>query len=502
MTPRGGRVPITDVDVPGSDGWWLRRLSKSMNAQPARPMSRIADSERYEFGRRDWMDRLWARYAGEAPLTRTSQKYVEATREFLRMARANYSKTVVDALLNHTQLVGVRTTTDNDADGDDVCRRILTDNGMFMQDALTYAFTVGTGFTMVGPPAEGEASALVTAEDPRQVVVSTDPARPGVVRAALKMYHDPDLGEHTAHLFLRAGADPVTGERRGDRVRVARRPGRVWSGASFSASSWEWDDDPEVSGEFAVQGLGVPVVPVQNRFGVGEFEPFWDLLNRIDNGISDRLWTAKYQTYLQRAIKGDLPDTDEDGRVVDYDKVFEADPGALWRLPDGVDIWESRQVDLQPLLAGVREDIKELSSGTFTPLIMFTPDAMSGTAEGATLTREGLTFKAEDRTRRVDPAVIRTFRLALAYSTHDGAQDRARTELQTMWAPMERFSLAQRGAAAVQAQQSGVPQRSILSDVWQFAPETVKRMESERATDLLFQAQVPSGGAGGGRDVA
>lgn len=475
---------IDDVDVPQSDGWWFRRLTRAMNARPVALPATLRDSRRAQFGRRDWMDLLWSYYVGESPLPRVSQSHAQATREFLRMARANYGLLAVDGLLDRVSLLGVRSGADGDSDGDDVVRRVMAANGSWMTDTLSYAFSMGTGFTIVGP-GDDPKTPLATAEDPRQVIVAPDPVRPAVARAALKLYRDDDLGEEIAHVYLPAGKDPVTGDRLNDRIRVAVRS-RGLSGSGFVPSSWEWDEDR--SGDLQVQGLGVPVVPFTNRLGMGEYEPHLDLLDRINNMIADRLWTAKYQVFRQMAIKGDLPDKDEDGNVINYDEVFEADPGSLWRLPDGVDLWQSMVTDINPILASVRDDVKEFAAVTRTPLFMFTPDAAAGSAEGASLMREGHVFKAEDRMGRMTPSALRVARLMLAYA---GEADRAKSELQAMWAPAERYSLEQRGAASVQAQTSGVPQESIWSDIWQFPPTTVARMKGQRGANLLY-AQPPA----------
>jgi len=477
-------VPIEDVDVPQSAGWWLKRLSRALNARPsATPSSLVRDSRRGQYGRRDWMDLLWSYRTGEPPLPRVSREHREATREFLRMARANYASLSIDALLDRTNLLGVRTGADGDSDGDDVVRRIMANNGPWLSDALDYAYSMREGFVMVGPNPDDPGSPIITAEDPRQVIMAADPARPDVPRAVLKLFRDDDMGEDIAHLFLRGGVDPVSGARVNDRLRVAVRTGRPNAGVYFSADSWEWDESQ--SGDLPVQGFGLPVVPFVNRLGMGEFEPHLDLLDRINNMIADRLWTSKFQTFRQMAVQGDLPDKDENGNEIDYDAVFESDPGAMWRLPDGVSLWQSQTTDMTPILAAVRDDVKEFASGTRTPLFMFTPDAAAGSAEGASLMREGLVFKAEDRTARMTPPVLRVARLMLAYA---GEADRAQGELQAMWAPAERYSLAQRGSAAVQAAQSGVPTPSILSDVWQFPPATTARMKKERAADMLYAA--------------
>lgn len=472
-------MPIEHVDVPFSDGWWLRTLSKKFGETPKKPPSRLADPRRCGFTRREWQDMLWARFTGNGPLFRVSDRYADATREFIRLTRTNYAALVVEALQNRTQFVGARTGADNDADGDDTVRAFLNGNGPFMADALTYAYSMGSGGVLVAPPQDGEPFATATAEDPRQFAWVTDPVRQHVVRAALKLYRDEEAGQEVAHLYLPANRGAGTK----DRIRVAVRSGTSWSGLRFSGQEWEWDDSRSGDLPESVQGMGVPFVPVVNRLGMGEFEASLDLLDRITNNISDRLWTQKYQTFIQRALIGNLPENDKNGNKIDYDSIFEADPGALWRMPEKSEIWESKQVDLGPLLAGSKADLLELSAVTQTPLFMFTPDAASGSAEGASLMREGLTFKAEDRISRFNFAAVRIARLGLAFS---GKPEIAKGELQPMWAPVERFSLQQRGAAAVQAKTSGMPTRSIMSDVWQFPPATVARMEKERRADLIL----------------
>lgn len=229
-------MPIEDVDVPQSAGWWLRRLINAQNARPSLPAANLRESRRANMGRRDWMDLLWSYYIGEPPLPRASRGHAEATREFLRMARATYGQLAVDALLDRLTLQGVRTGADGDTDGDDEVRRIMAANGTWLNDTLAFSFAVGLGYAMVGP-GDSPDTPLITAEDPRQLTVAADPVRPDVARAAVKVYRDDDLGEEIAHLFLPAGVDPVTGERVNDRELTAVRNAGA-AGSRFVSSSW------------------------------------------------------------------------------------------------------------------------------------------------------------------------------------------------------------------------------------------------------------------------
>lgn len=486
-------MPI-DVDTPYSDGWWLKALAKKFGERPRRPRALEGDSRRSEFTHSQWCNMLWNRLLGDSPFLRVNEKYADATREFMRLTRTNYAALTVGALQDRTALLGARSAVDNDADGDTTVRRFMDANGAFFADGLTFAYTMGRGAVIVAPPQDGEDVATATAEDPREVVWISDPVRPTKVTAALKLYRDDDLGEDVAHLFLSPVKGVPASELEGKyRIRVARRRATAsWTGLRFSGRDWSWDDDPEVSGALpeAQQPFGLPVVPLVNRFGMGEFEASIDLLDRIHNGIADVLWTAKYQAFIQRALIGDLPDRDpKSGEKIDYDNIFAADPGALWRMPSGSQVWESRQADLTGMLNIRKADLLELSAVTQTPMFMFTPDATGQSAEGADVAREGSVNKAKDRIRRLNPAAVRVARLGLAYS---GQLEAATGEIETIWAPVREYSLAQRSAAASAGKTSGVPTRSILSDLWQFPPETVARMEKERRTELLLEPQPPT----------
>lgn len=466
---------MVDVETPYSDGWWLKRLLAQMYAKPVRSAvsTSILDSRRFDFRRDQWLDLLWAHYTGEPPMPGINDKWANATREFLRLAKTQYGSLVVEAMLDRVQFIGVRHTNSaaSDADGDDDVRALMKQSGAFWQDAEEFAFALGEGYVLVGP--DGEGGSIATAEDPREVTAIQDPLVPHRILAALKIYDD-DLDEQTvAAVYLRGDAEKP------DRVATfVTDSGNAHLG--FNPDSWTLDEDR--SKPLPIQGLGVPVVRLPNRNGMGEFEKHLDLLDRIYNGVADRLWTAKYQAFRQRGIQSDnLPDTDEDGKKVNYDEIFESDPGALWRLPGDTKMWESSQSSVSEILAPIRDDVKELAAVSRTPLHMFTPDAMTGSAEGASLAREGISFKAEDRIARWSPDAIRVARLLLAYSGQEYDVD-----MEAMFAPVERLSLSQRMQAGAQAKTAGVPAAGVWADVMQMSPETVKRWTSWAAEEQLF----------------
>jgi hypothetical protein len=60
--------------------------------------------------------------------------------------------------------------------------------------------------------------------------------------------------------------------------------------------------------------------------------------------------------------------------------------------------------------------------------------------------------------------------------------------MEVIWASPERYSLTARYSAAQQAIAAGVPWRTVMSEVLQFSPQQIDRMESERTADAALSA--------------
>ena len=164
-----------------------------------------------------------------------------------------------------------------------------------------------------------------------------------------------------------------------------------------------------------------------------------------------------------------------------------SDPGALWKLPASADMWESGAVDLVPITTMATKQLEQLSAVTFTPLSVFTPEGANQSAQGASLVREGMTFKVEDKQDRIGEAHEHVASLIFRMAGLDVGD---RDVIRMIWAPAERYGLAEKGDAAVKAKGAGVPWRTIMRDIWQFTPEQVARMETERMSyQLLFPAE-------------
>jgi hypothetical protein len=452
---------VIDKGAPGSPGWWFHRLG-----------NRLMD-------RRLHYDALWSYYEGTNGIPVHAAKSVrESYRRLMAISRTNFAELVVEAVRERMMPTAFRTGAESDDAGDDEAWRIWQANALDADCAEVHrmSLVMGMAYAMVGP-VDGEIDApVITPEDPREVVAEMDPRRARRVRAALKLYRDDTAGVDRAVLFARDASSQVW-------FFAAVKRSEAGSELGFDGD-WDWSQQ-------AVRVPQMPIVAFPNGTGnrsMGEFERHIALLDRINFTLLSRVEIATLQAFRQRAVKG-VPTHDADGNEVNYDDIFAMDPGALWLLPASAELWESGQVDLGPLRQAIRDDVQDLAAVTRTPLFYLTPEAANGSAEGASLAREGLVFKTSDRIVQAGESWEQVMSTAFAFA---GDEVRARRpDMEVLWASPERFSLAERYDAAVKAQAAGVPWRTVMTSVLQYSPQEVERMQAERATDVLLSPPQP-----------
>ena len=426
--------------------------------QLAREQSRYSLLERY--------------YDGDAPLPEGAEGSSRAFRRFQRKARLNIAQLAVSATRERMIIGGFRTGADGDDNGDVIARRLWKANNLDVGSADLHndVLKFGVGYAIVGP-AGIDGFPVVTIEQPHQIEVRTLETDPRIVLEAVKVF-DED-GVNYAYFYYP------------ERIEVFAKDGDK---SRFNVEGWVYQ--PDMSAD---NPLGeVPVVEFSNIDHKGEFEPYLDLIDRINHMILQRLVIATTQAFRQRAIKGDFPTHDPDGNEIDYNGLFTSSPGALWMIPEGAEMWESSQTDMQGILSAVRADIQDFAALTRTPMHYLTPEGANGSAEGAALAREGLVFKTEDRIARVTSSWSKVMSLMFKWLGDD--QRASLIDLEPLWKPAERYSLAERADANSKFQD--IPFRSRMQKVGQFSPAEIAEMEIERAGEaLLTQALI--GGTGG-----
>ena len=226
---------------------------------------------------------------------------------------------------------GVTVGASEDSPAAQAAARIWRDNRLkvVFADAIWDAATLGRGYLLVTQDEDGRA--CVTYERPEHMYVEPDPVRPWRALAAMKVWRDPVAGVDHLVMWvpgLRLAYTRSTYDK--SRQLISR-----------IAGDWRLDH----GGVQPFEGAP-PVIILENRFGMGEFEHVLDLIDRINWQTLQRLVIISMQAFRQRALKSTegsagLPAEDESGNAIDYQAIFEPSPAALWELPPGVEIWES-----------------------------------------------------------------------------------------------------------------------------------------------------------------
>jgi hypothetical protein len=419
--------------------------------------------------RRPRIDRLRSYVNGDAPLPEAGANVRAAWQAFQRKARTNFGALVIDALSERIVVNGV--SVGGDPSDDDRARKIWRDNRMDIEvaDAIRDALTVSIGYMVLGRDRSGRP--IITSERPEFMYASTDPLRPWIARAAVKVWRDVDA--EMDYAFVWGNGRKVKFERNSYVSELGGKP--VYR--TNAQSGWEL-----VEGSEELYSGDVPVVVFENHDGMGEFEPHLDILDRINKGNLDRLVTMAMQAFRQRAVKGGLPSTDEAGNTIDYAAVFTPSPGALWDLPAGIDLWESQESSqsILAMLQSNKDDIRDFAAVTRTPLAMLVPEGANQSAAGSEFAKEGLVMKARDRIARFKPSLDELLERALRVEDPDFAE-----VIDTTFADPMNVSTAEKYDAAVKAKSAEVPWRTIMTRILGFTADEVDRMEIERAAEQV-----------------
>lgn len=322
--------------------------------------------------RRPLINRHRSYVNGNAPLPEMGKNTRASWEAFQKKARTNFGGIACQSHANRIVARGVRVGDDTRSPAAVAARRIYRDNRLPMQiaDAVWDMLSTRTGYLVCGVDVDG--TALITAEKPEWFYAEPDPTRPWRSLAAIKVWRD-EVSEKDFALVWAKDA----------RVLFSRPSATSLLPMSAATGQWAGVELDEY------EGLP-PVWILDRRDGLGLIEPHLDVLDRINLGKLQRMSTAAIQAFRQRAlIKKDgasLPETDAAGNPINYEELFEPAPGALWDLPEGVDIWESSPTDLSQLLAGEKADARDFAAVSGTPVSMLMPDGANQSASGAAAT--------------------------------------------------------------------------------------------------------------------
>lgn len=414
--------------------------------------------------------KLSRRYVdGNAPLPEMGANLRESWVAFQRKSRTNFGGRTCESLAGRIIPLGVRVG-DNTGAAAEAARRYYRDNrlGIVFADAAWNALTTGFGYLLTQ---DVGGRAVTTSERPEQMITIADPLQPWRAIAGVKAWRDKIKGIDYATVWVPGLEQRFT---RGAKTEYG-------SFRRLNADGWD-------AGELVEYDGGVPIQVLENPHGVGEVTPHRDVIDRINLGKLQRLVTVAMQAYKQRVVEG-LPEPDEEDPV-DYGKVFDPAPGAIWDLPEGAKLTElsDGSAGIQAMLLGEEADVREYCGVTGTPMSNFLSDSQNQSAEGAMNAKEAEISKAEKRIELFRPAFEGSILDAMRVQGVDAGET-----IEIEFAPTAFVSFGERAQAANLAKTAGMPTRWIARNIWGQSADQIREIE----TDIAFEQLTLFGAADG-----
>lgn len=408
---------------------------------------------------------------GNAPLPEAGKNIKAAWSAFQKTARNNVGDLIVEApaeriICSSLSVAGGR-------EDDDEARRIWVDNRMAIAlgDTVRDMLTVGVGYMVVG---NDNGRPVITSERPEQMYAATDPLRPWIARAGIKVWRDRDAGMDYAYVW----AD-------GERQKFERKSHDDRPKAENQLWTRNYGDTWEIAGEPQKFDGPVPIYVFQNHRDMGEFEAHTNVIDRINKDVLDRLVTSAMQAFRRRYLEGGLPKTDESGNPIDYSAIFEAAPGAVWDLPEGVTLKETQESaqSIMAMLSAEKDDLRSLAADTRTPLPMLVPEGQNQSAAGAQAAKEGLVTKTKDRIERVKAplASVMTRAMQIAVPGFESV-------VEPSFIDPTFVTIQEKYEANLAAKSGDVPWRTRMTDILGFPGPKVDAMQTEREEEQLSLA--------------
>ena len=399
---------------------------------------------------------------GDAPLPEMGRNLRASWEAFQKKSRTNWGLLVCRSMANRIIYSGVTVGGVTDSPEAVLAARIARDNrlAVVVEGAVWDAIVTGRGYLVVG----GQGGrAVVTAERPENTITASNQLQPWRADAALKVARGD--GEDRATLWLP------------DRMMHYVRPSNSYV-VSSNRGGWV------LAGEES-HSLGVPVFELDD--GVGELGGHTDLIDRINLVMLWRLVIQSMQAFRQRGVKSPdgsegLPEADADGNPIDWAAAFSPAPGALWELPPGIEVWESQQTDIRPMLDAVRADVTQLATVTETPVFIMMPDSVNQSGSGSDGAKDALAAKADRFVRRHRSAVEGAL---LAAVRVEGLAEPPTIEV--AFEPADRVTLAEKADAALKMQPL-MSLKTLQKKYLGWSPDEIAADEAERRREAARQA--------------
>lgn len=464
-----------DLDMsPGAPRWYVNRLcQKLMSRQP-----------RYR--------KLEAYALGNHPYPVGDPRFVLELQNLQRKSRTNYIELVIKAVTNRMRVQDFSF----DGESDDDAAAIWSYNNMdlFSGVIINTAATFGDAYALVSPPDPDDPNGepVITPEEPKMCITEDDPRYPSKTLAGFKMWQDDVDQVIYACLYLPGKNYLYEGPALNDVIGMdsATLTKRLTSTPSEGGFKFKSVEDTGIDKVTLVRGNWQPAF---GSMGRGEAESAFDIQDRINHTILDRLVIAKSQAYNQRWVSGATKDlAGQGGRPP-----FRAGADAVWALPsvDGK-FGQFDAADLTQMLQAIRDDVGDLAAITETPASFLMNRMVNVSGDTLTQDQSALVQKVKWRMDAMGWMFERVMRLCFLFK---GDEAKATSvDVETNWVDPEIRALSEQADAATKLVTAGVPWE-VIGKLLNFSKADIEliaqKVEEQKQLEAdQMQAQLDAAG--------
>jgi len=406
-----------------------------------------------------------------------NQKWATIFRTTANHFRFNFTRTVVDSVLNRLEIASVLATTE---EADQIINRVWESNDLVLDanEIHKRALVYGDAYAIVWTDESGEIQ--INYNSPLTTVVVYDTENPRIKRFGAKMWQHSDPYDAFNNKVIRLNMYYP------DRIEKYEAYGEVDTIVSSTAFTLleivenPWNEVP------------VFHFRTSKQYGRPEHYDAYGPQDAINKLIITHMNTVDYQGAPQRyALAGGGTNESE---IVDFDETEEAvnvgtlknGPGELWYLKGITRVGEFAPADHKVFTEPVTEYIKAMASLTSTPIHYFDKTAGQSSGESLRTAEAPLIKKIQDRQISFGNAWRDLFRFILKIENLESEIMAGNLDVQIKWVQPESLDTLDSWEVAVKKRVVGVSLQQVLLEMG-YDLEVANRIVEEADAGLMSQ---------------
>lgn len=448
--------------------WWVTKLAEKHS-------SRLSPLRKYlEY------------YDGEQDLSFASERFKEHFGGLFKELAVNICGVIVQAMVERMKVQGISIPTPA-SEGEDAPQMAYDKDAwaMWQRNALdahsqehhTQTATTGYGYATVwGDTAD---KAVITVEDPLQMIVAYGSSSPRRRSAALKRWIDEWTGYEFATLYLpdsihrfksTVASQQVTGT-------YTYQTDVTWVPRGDESTSVI--DNP-LGIVPVVEFLNDPTVRGQGRSELQAIIPIQDAINKL---VCDMLLASEFAAWPQRVLMGVEPLTGEDGKPI---APFKASIERVWTLanPDAK-ATQFAAADLKNYVEAGESLLQQAAFISRTPRHYFTQSGQSPSGDALKSSETGLVAKVKDREVPHSESYEELFRLGFLV---EGKKEKAAAwDAEIKWKDPEYRTEGELTDAVIKQHGAGLIPWEFAVDRLGYSPQDIEKMRRQRVSESVLQ---------------